>query len=127
MSEVDNLGIYSFLLAKEVTRQQGILEDPSLFLEELEGYIVEPNDEVLHNILSDEIHLKRIWGGILLLASQWREKNDPLWPWTCEPVIRRFWDRVAPLVFRENDSLSNLLKERLHESIFGEQEQNKSI
>jgi len=122
MNETDSLReIYLTVLAKESGRRVRMLIDPAQFLEELEGYITESNDGVLRNILGDEIHLKRMWGGILLLASQLREKKDPHWH-HCEPIIRSFWNRVAPLIFREGDRLSELLRKQLHASIFGEEE-----
>lgn len=110
--------IYADVLRREIARQAEVLVDPSKSLRELQGYIDELDDKALQRVLGEETHLKRVWGDVLTMAQLRRDRN-PLWE-QCEPVIRNFWRRVAPLVFREDDSLSVLLRSKFSEAIFGE-------
>lgn len=110
--------IYASVLTREFEGQARMVQDPSGFLEELAVLTDEPNDEVLRNMLTGEIQQVRIWGRIFLLASELRDKNSHLWE-QCEPVIRRFLERVDLLVFRQDNPNREILRETVYKNIFG--------
>ena len=114
-------GIYGYVFEKEITRWAMISEDPTSFMNEVGGFVDEPNPQTFLDVLSDEVHLKRIWGGLLLLG-ELRENGDSRW-FQHEPTVRAFWQRATPLFFHQ-DPISEQVRKLYHQKIFGEDEIN---